>query len=199
MIPIVSAGHPAHWDAEEDVQDFGKLRPRAVHIQLCTQNAHYHICLRYPFPQKLRVRRVAHLALVVGRICIHRVKVLHVRLPGTSQYLLLLLDLQPTGKFRKHIVQKLVVRQRMHRVYPHVTEQPVVDVAVQLLQQFRAAQACVHLQEHQRNLALWVKYALRPIFALMLFSPKFSAISYRGSFCLILPSSLCPNVCLYNS
>ena len=42
----------------------------------------------------------------------------------------------------------------MHRGYPHIAEQLVVDVAVQLLYQLRAAQACVHLQDHQRNLAL---------------------------------------------
>ena len=57
---------------------------------------------------------------------------------------------------RKHVVQKFVVRQRMHRVYSHIAEELIVDVAVKMLHQLRAAQTCVHLQEHQRNLALRV-------------------------------------------
>lgn len=42
----------------------------------------------------------------------------------------------------------------MRRIYPHTAEQLVVDVAVQLLHQLQAAQTCVHLQKHQRYLAL---------------------------------------------
>ncbi|EHL80354.1 hypothetical protein HMPREF1033_03170, partial [Tannerella sp. 6_1_58FAA_CT1] len=49
---------------------------------------------------------------------------------------------------------KFVVRQRMHRVYSQIAEELIVDVAVKMLHQLRAAQTCVHLQEHQRNLAL---------------------------------------------
>ena len=46
-----------------------------------------------------------------------------VRFPGSCQYLLLLLDLQPAGQLRKHVVQKFVVRQRMHRVYSQIAEE----------------------------------------------------------------------------
>ena len=42
----------------------------------------------------------------------------------------------------------------MHRVYSQIAEELIVDVAVKMLHQLRAAQTCVHLQEHQRNLAL---------------------------------------------
>lgn len=59
------------------------LRPRAVNVQICTQNVYYHIYLLYPFPQKLLVRKIAHLAFVASSIGIHRVKVLHV----ASRYL----------------------------------------------------------------------------------------------------------------
>lgn len=81
-----------------DLLHINILCPRAVNIQLCTQGVHYRICLHYPFPQKFRIRRVAHLALVAGRIRIHHAYVFHVRLPGARQYLLLL-DLQPVDKF----------------------------------------------------------------------------------------------------
>ncbi len=36
-------------------------------------------------------------------------------------------------------------------IYYHVAEYMVVDVAVQLFQQFRAAESRVHFQEHQGN------------------------------------------------
>ena len=68
------------------------------------------------------------------------------RFPGSCQYLLLLLDLQPAGQLRKHAVQKFVVRQRMHRVYSHIAEEPIVDVAVKMLHQLWAAQTCVPAQ-----------------------------------------------------
>ena len=37
---------------------------------------------------------------------------------------------------------------------PHVAEYLIMDVAVQLLQQFRGTQLGVHLQEHQSNFTL---------------------------------------------
>ena len=58
--------------------------------------------------------------------------------------------------------------------YPHIAEQLSVDVTVQPLHQLRATQSRVHLQEHQRDLVFWGKYALRPRFglALLLVRPK---------------------------
>ena len=60
-------------------------------------------------------------------------------------------SLYQSGKFHHHVVQQLVVRQWPCRIYYHVAEYLVVDVAVQLFQQYRTAQSRVHLQEHQGN------------------------------------------------
>ncbi len=54
-----------------------------------------------------------------------------------------------SGKFHHYIVQQLIVCQWACRIYYHVAEYLVVDVAVQLFQQFRTAESSVHLQEHQ--------------------------------------------------
>ena len=56
-----------------------------------------------------------------------------------------------SGKFHHYIVQQLIVCQWACRIYYHAAEYLVVDVAVQLFHQFRAAQSRVHLQEHQGN------------------------------------------------
>ena len=56
-----------------------------------------------------------------------------------------------SDKFHHYVVQQLIVRQWPCRIYYHVAEYLVVDVAVQLFQQFRTAQSRVHLQEHQGN------------------------------------------------
>ena len=60
-------------------------------------------------------------------------------------------SLPHSDKFHHYVVQQLIVRQWPCRTYYHVAEYLVVDVAVQLFQQFRAALSRVHLQEHQGN------------------------------------------------
>ena len=101
------------------------------------------------------VIRISHLALIAGRIRVHRVKILHVWLPHLRKQVLLLLDLQLADEFHHNIIQQLVVRQRPRRIYYHIAEHLVANVAVQLFHQFRAAQSGVHLQEHQGYLAFW--------------------------------------------
>ena len=54
-----------------------------------------------------------------------------------------------SDKFHHYVVQQLIVCQWPGRIYYHVAEYLVVDVAVQLFHQFRAAESLVHLQEHQ--------------------------------------------------
>lgn len=58
------------------------------------------------------------------------------------------------GKTHHHVVQQLVVRQWQYRIYYHVAEHLVVDVAVQLFYQFGTAESRVHLQEHQGHFSL---------------------------------------------
>lgn len=118
-------------------------------IPTAAQLAHRRIALLDPFPQQLRVSRITHLALIARRICVHRVQILHVRSPLVGEYALELLYLQLPCKFQHYVVQQLVVRQWACRIYYHVAEYLVVDVAVQLFHQFRAAESRVHLQEHQ--------------------------------------------------
>ena len=50
------------------------------------------------------------------------------------------------------------------RGYPHIAEQLVVEIPIQLFHQFRTAQSRVHFQEHQRNLSLRRK--IRPVSSL---------------------------------
>ena len=57
-------------------------------------------------------------------------------------------SLYQSGKFHHYVVQQIVVRQWPYRIYYHVAEYLVVDVGVQLFQQFRTAKSHVH-QEHQ--------------------------------------------------
>ena len=117
--------------------------------QSAAQLAHRRIALLNPFPQQLRVSRITHLALIARSICAHRVQILHVRSPLVGEYALKLLYLQLPCKFHHYVVQQLVVCQWACRIYYHVAEYLVVDVAVQLFQQFRTAESRVHLQEHQ--------------------------------------------------
>ena len=56
-----------------------------------------------------------------------------------------------SDEFHHYVVQQLVVRQWPCRIYYHVAEYQVVDVAVQLFRQFRTGQSRVHLQEYQGN------------------------------------------------
>ncbi len=58
-------------------------------------------------------------------------------------------SLYQSGKFHHYVVQQLVVRKWPCRIYYHVAEYLVMDVAVQLFQQFRTAESSVYLQEHQ--------------------------------------------------
>ena len=126
-----------------------ELCPRTAKSQSAAQLAHRRIALLDLFPQQLRVSRITHLALIARRICVHRVQVLHVRSPLVGEYALELLYLQLPCKFQHYVVQQLVVRQWACRIYYHVAEYLVVDVAVQLFHQFRAAESSEHLQEHQ--------------------------------------------------
>jgi len=126
-----------------------ELCPRTVDSQSAAQLAHRRIALLNPFPQQLRVIRIPHLALIARRICVHRVQVLHVRSSLVGEYALELLYLQLPCKFHHYVVQQLIVYQWPCRIDYHVAEYLVMDVAVQLFHQFRAAQSRVHLQEHQ--------------------------------------------------
>ena len=126
-----------------------ELSPRTVDSQSAAQLAHRRIALLDPCPQQLRVSRIPHLALIARRICVHRVQVRHVRSPLVGEYALELLYLQLPCKFQHYVVQQLVVCQWTCRIYYHVSEYLVVDVAVQMFHQFRAAESSVHLQEHQ--------------------------------------------------
>ena len=126
-----------------------ELCPGTVDSQSDAQLAHRRIALLNPFPQQLRVCRIPHLAFIARRIRVHRVQILHVRFPLVGEYALELLYLQLPCKFHHYVVQQFVVRQWPCRIYYHVAEYLVVDVAVQLFQQFRTAESRVHLQEHQ--------------------------------------------------
>ena len=128
-----------------------ELCPGTMDSQSAAQLAHRPIALLDPFPQQLRVSRITHLALIARRILAHRVQILHVRSPLVGEYALKLLYLQLPCKFHHYVVQQLVVCQRACRIYYHVAEYLVVDVAVQLFQPFRTAESHVHLQEHQRH------------------------------------------------
>ena len=55
-----------------------ELCSRAMDPQPLAQLAHRLVTLLYPFPQQLRVRRIPHLALIAGRIRVHRIQVLHI-------------------------------------------------------------------------------------------------------------------------
>lgn len=59
-----------------------------------------------------------------------------------------------SDKFHHYVVQQLVVCQWACRIYYHVAEYLLVDVAVQLFHQFRAAESHVHLQEHKGHFPL---------------------------------------------
>ena len=111
--------------------------------------AHRLVTLLYPFPQQLRVRRIPHIALIAGGIHADRIQILHVWLPLFSQDVLQLLYLQFSGKLQHYVIQQFVVCQRTSRIYYHVAEHLVMDVAIQLFRQFWATQTHVHLQEHQ--------------------------------------------------
>ena len=126
-----------------------ELCPGTVDSQSDAQLAHRRIDLLNPFPQQPRVCRITHLALIAHRICVHRVQVLHVRSPLVGEYAQELLYLQLPCKFHHYIVQQLIVCQWACRIYYNVAEYLVMDVAVQLFQQFRTAESSVHLQEHQ--------------------------------------------------
>ena len=58
-----------------------ELGSRTMDSQPPAQLAHRLVILLYPFPQQLRVRRIPHLALIAGRIRVHRILVLHIWLP----------------------------------------------------------------------------------------------------------------------
>ena len=120
-------------------------------------NLHIVASLLYPFPQQLRVSRTTHLALIARRIRIHRVQILHIRSPLVGECTLELLYLLLPCKFHHYVVQQLIVCQWPCRIYYHVAEYLVMDVAVQLFQQFRTAEPSVHLQEHQGHLTLRYK------------------------------------------
>lgn len=126
-----------------------ELCPGTVDSQFAAQLAHRRIAFLDPFPQQLRVCRITHLALIARRICVHRVQVLHVWSPLVGEYAMELLYLQLPGKFHHYVVQQLIVCQWACRIYYHVAEYLVMDVTVQLFQQFRTAESSVHLQEHQ--------------------------------------------------
>ena len=87
-----------------------------------------------------------------GGIRVHRVQILHVRFPHLCKYILLLLDLQLARQLQNYVIQQLVVCQWSRRGDYHIAEHLVVNVAVQLFHQLRAAQSDVHLQEHQCDL-----------------------------------------------
>ena len=110
--------------------DIQELRPRTMDSQLAARLAHQVISLLHALPQQFLVGRIAHLALVAGRIREHRVQILHVRLPRRGKQVLQFLDLQLSGQLRRNVVQQFVVRQRMDRIDEYVTEQLVVDVPV---------------------------------------------------------------------
>lgn len=57
-------------------------------------------------------------------------------------------SLYQSGKFHHYVVQQLVVHQWPYRIHYHVAEYLVVDVGVQLFQQFRTAKSHEY-QEHQ--------------------------------------------------
>ena len=134
-----------------------ELCPRTVDSQSAAQLAHRRIALLNPFPQQLRISRIPHLALIARRICVHRVQVRHVRSPLVGECALELLYLLLPCKFHHYVVQQLIVCQWACRIYYHVAEYLVMDVAVQLFQQFRTAEPSVHLQEHQGHLTLRYK------------------------------------------
>ena len=90
---------------------------------------------------------------LAGGIRVHRVQILHVWSPHLRKYILLLLDLQLARQLQNYVIQQLVVCQGPRRVDYHIAEHLVVNVAVQLFHQLRAAQSGVHLQEHQCDLA----------------------------------------------
>lgn len=126
-----------------------KLLSSVKRWKSAAQLAHHRIALLDPFPQQLRVSRITHLALIARSICVHRIQILHVRSPLVGEYALKLLYLQLPCKFHHYVVQQLVVCQWASRINYHVAEYLVVNVAVQLFQQFRTAESRVHLQEHQ--------------------------------------------------
>ena len=134
--------------------DIDELCPRTMEIEPAAQLTHYLVRLLYPFPQQLRVRRITHLALITGRVRVHRIKILHVRLPHLGEQILLLLDFQFLRHFHCYRIQKFVVRQGTCRIYRDVAEDLEVDVPVQLLKQFGKTQLSVHFQEHQGDLSL---------------------------------------------
>ena len=53
-----------------------ELCSRTMDSQPPAQLAHRLVTLLYPFPQQLRVRRIPHLALIAGRIRVHRIQIL---------------------------------------------------------------------------------------------------------------------------
>ena len=131
-----------------------ELRPRTVDVQLSARFAHQRISLLHTFLEQFLVSRIAHLTLVACRIRVHRVQVFHVRLPHLGQNIPQLLDLQFPGQLQRNIIQQLVVRQWMGRIYQDVAEDLVEDISVQRLHQLREALLRLHLQEHHRHFPL---------------------------------------------
>ena len=131
-----------------------ELRPRAVDPQPPASLAHQVVGLLDAFPQQLLICRIAHVALITGRIREHRVQILHVRLPCLRQAVLQILDLQLPRQLQRNVIPQLVVRQRMGRINHDVAEHLVKHVPVQRLHQFRKVHLRLHLQEHQRHFTL---------------------------------------------
>ena len=55
-----------------------ELCSRMMDSQALAQLAHRLVTLLYPLPQQLRVRRIPHLALIAGRIRVHRIQILQI-------------------------------------------------------------------------------------------------------------------------
>ena len=91
-------------------------------------------------------------------------------------------SLYQSGKFHHYVVQQLVVRKWPCRIYYHVAEYLVVDVAFSSSSSFGQLSP-MYIRNISATFPSGVKNDLRPSFGLMLFltRPKFSAISRRGS------------------
>ena len=74
--------------------------------------------------------------------------------------LLLLLNLQLLGQFQQYVVNQLIVCQLAFGTDSDSTEDLIMDISIQCLQQFRRGQTGIHLQERQCNLTFWCKERL---------------------------------------
>ena len=156
--PVCQTHYIRRMDAEEDVQDLRLLSsgfhpPQRVVLFLRTERSLHH-CGPHPrqlpshhvllvaFPQQFLVRRISHLTFIARSVRVHRVQVLHVRLPGRRQLVLQLLDLHLPRQLQRNVVKQFVVRQRPFRADADTAENLVVNVPVQLLHQSWHSAAC---------------------------------------------------------